>query len=108
MNSPVEPAIKIFVSWQTSLYDGQSHAITDEEFAFGPGRDSGHFEAVCGHNLCMGDSFVPPGKRCRSCVLLLRAQSSMRPLQQRLTAQRGHVCRRLLAVLKPGRARHAR
>lgn len=98
----------VYVTWQTSAYDGYRHAITDEEFTFGPGRQAGHFEAVCGHNMCMGDSFEAPGQRCQQCVRFIRAKASMRPMKQRLGREHRGVRQHIYSLLFPRRARHAR
>jgi hypothetical protein len=106
MNRPIEQTGKLFVSWQTSLYDGQSHAITDEEFTFGDGQACGQFEAVCGHTLSLADSFEAPGRRCRTCVAFLRARASMRSPQQRLNI-RQTAWQRLKSALWHHHGRHA-
>ena len=38
MSTQNEQIGDVFVAWQTSAYDGQSHAITDDEFAYGAAR----------------------------------------------------------------------
>lgn len=105
MGTPAEQPEQVFVSWQTSAYDGQSHAITDEEFTFGPNRDRGHFEAVCGHYMCMGDSFKAPGSKCPRCVVFLDARRSLRPLEARME-RRPSIVKRLCAMLGRKRGRH--
>ncbi len=106
MSTPAEQVGRIFVAWQTSAYDGQSHAITDEEFAFGPNRDQGHFEAVCGHYMRLGDSFKAPGRKCQRCVVFLEARRSLRPLEARMQS-RPSVMERLRMAFGRKPARHA-
>lgn len=80
---------RVFVTWQTSLYDGCDHAITDEEFAFGPRRRQGEFEAVCGAVFCLAGSHSPPGRRCACCVAFLRAHTSPPPPQDGIPRRPG-------------------
>lgn len=106
MSAEREQVGELFVAWQTSAYDGQSHAITDEEFAFGKHRDEGHFEAVCGHDMYLADSFKAPGRRCQRCVAFLNARATMRPLHQRLHRRRP-IMRLFKAALGCNRSRHS-
>src|SRR5262249_34919548 len=79
---------RLFVCWQTSIYDGHGHAITDEEFTFGDRAQQGEFDAVCGSVLRLADSFLPPGRRCPRCVAFLRAREAFRQRELRIASRR--------------------
>ncbi len=74
-----EDACRLFVTWQSNLYDGYDHAITDEEFALGGQQQYGQYAAICGTKVCLTDSFLPPGPPCPRCVALPWARTIMRP-----------------------------
>jgi hypothetical protein len=97
----------LFIVWQRSMYDDQEHAITDEEFAYGDRKDDGHYEAVCGHVLCMADSFAAPGRKCHACWLFVRARETMQPLEERLAPPSNRLLVRLKTMFCYKRPRHA-
>lgn len=97
----------LFVAWQTSAYDGLSHAITDEEFAFGEHRHTGYFEAVCGHAMYLADSFKAPGRKCHACWLFVRARRTMPSAEECLALPSNRLLSRLKTMFCYRRPRHA-
>ena len=97
----------LFFTWQLNMHDDESHAITDEEFVHGQRKNDGLFEAICGTDLYLGDSFAAPGRTCQRCLLFIRARRSLRSVEERLNAPGSPFMRRVRSMFCHQRARHA-
>lgn len=88
---------RLYVTWQRCTVDRQDHAITDEEFAYSDRRGEGRRQALCGHVVTLDSAMCPPGRRCELCYQHVRAQETLRGLEQRKARPTRHR--------KPGRWR---
>jgi hypothetical protein len=91
-------AIRLWTTWHTCSVDGRDHAVTDEQMAAGVAGDTGHYTAVCTHDVLVTPMICPPGPRCPRCVAFLRARAAARTEEQRQAHhhRRPGVLRRLL------------
>ena len=75
-----------YVTWSRCLVDGRNHAVTDEEFASGVRHQTGCFQALCGHQLMIDSSLMPPGPPCVRCRAYLAAVAAVRETIERANA----------------------
>lgn len=75
-------AIRVRMSWVTSVVRDADHAVTDE--AMTVGMSTGMYEAVCGEHFLPAAMVEPPQPPCSRCVTFLRAQQTLRDFHQRL------------------------
>jgi hypothetical protein len=94
-------AVRVRMSWVTSVADNADHAVTDD--AMVAGMSTGVYEAVCGAGFVPAAMIEPPRPPCSRCVAFLRAQRTMRDFHDRL--HRRHRKPGLLARVF-GRHRH--
>jgi len=65
---------QLWLTWLNCTNDGTDHAVTDQELTTGQHRDSGRYQAVCGHIATPQAMITPPGRRCVTCRTTLDAQ----------------------------------
>lgn len=58
---------KRYLLWITSVRDGHDHAVYDDELD--AGAVSGHYRAICEHDVVPAAMSAPPGPRCLVCLM---------------------------------------
>ncbi len=68
-----EPKIRApVVTWVTCGLDRSDHAISDDDMALGLVMGAGRYAALCGNTVCAASLMSPPGRRCRSCQVIVQ------------------------------------
>ncbi len=57
----------------TCLQDGWAHRVSDVELAGESGRNSGYYQALCGHRVAAASMVEPDGRPCPLCSEMCRA-----------------------------------
>ncbi|MGB8198944.1 MAG: hypothetical protein WCF33_04485 [Pseudonocardiaceae bacterium] len=64
-------AERLFTIPITCYFDRRAHEVTDENIA--AGRQSGHYQALCGYRVIAAAMAAPVGRPCPDCVAVLVA-----------------------------------
>jgi hypothetical protein len=95
-------AARNFTSWLTGI-DGCEHAITDQEATRTINSGDGIYRAICDQRVVAAPLTEPPGRRCSSCVQLVRAAVTGTRQQPRHMRRTGWI-RRLFGRKAPAAA----
>ncbi len=95
------PVRQVYVQWYRCVIDGLDHAVRDENFARGLHDGHGRYDAICGHQVLIGSTLLPPGTRCPRCSVYLRAIASRPLVEARMRPHRHRKPSRLRRLFQP-------